>query len=159
MSSLWHRLAISLLLILVVSFLFYQFKHAKSTKKSLNAPSKGTYRARNIPERYSTRQECQRLIETLLSLPDSPCTIQIRSFATTIDHSLARTIIARTVTFDLEKVLPLQLAPNRRDEWAFKIPESKDEEDEEHVTIDTHFVGFTVLSSPGDEDYKFEYIR
>ncbi len=156
MLSLWYRLAISLLLVLVASFVFHVAR-AESPRK-LNAPSKGTYRAHNIPERYSTRQECQTLIETLLSSPGSPCMIKIRTFATSIDHSLARTITTRTVTFDLEKVLPLQLAPNKRDEWDFKIPQSKNEDGEEYVTIDTHFIGFTVLSAPRDEDYEFEYV-
>jgi hypothetical protein len=145
MASLLCRLALALPL-MIKGALFYR--------------PKGTYRVRNIPARYSTREESQKVIEAILSTPDEPCTIKVRSFATNIDHTPARTITTRIVTFDLGDVCPSQLKPNAQNEWHFKAFDNESRQTGEELIIDTHFIGFTVLSSPedNDSDHNFEYL-
>ena len=118
-----------------------------------------TYRARNIPERYTTRERCQEIIEASLEAPDAPCTISIRSFATNIEHHPTRTTITRTLSFNLNTVAPcVRLKPNVYNEWTFDILDDEGQQSGDYLTIDTHFSGFTVLSSPEDDNHEFEYL-
>jgi len=120
------------------------------------APSKGTYRVRNIPARYNTREASRKVIEVILSTSDTPCTIKVRSFA--VHHNSAGSMVTGTATFDLEDVRPLRLKPNALNEWTFKVPDNESQQTDDYLIIDTHFIGFTVLSSPEDNDHKFEYL-
>lgn len=154
MVSLLYRLVGSLLLIFM-SALIYRLTSG-SRQNAAVAPSKGTYRVRNIPARYNTRETSRKVIEAVLSTSDTPCAIKVRSFA--IDHNPAGSMTTGTATFDLEDVLPLRLKPNDRNEWAFKVPDNESQQTDDDLIIDTHFIGFTVLSSPEDNDHKFEYL-
>jgi hypothetical protein len=156
MVSLLYQLALSLSLI-VIGALFYRLTGGKRPNVAV-APSKVTYRIRNIPARYSTREQSRKVIEAILSTPDKPCTIKVRSFATNIDHNPTRTITTRTVTFDLDDIPPPQLKPNAQNEWTFKEFDNESQQTDDYLIIDTHFVGFTVLSSPKDVDHYFEYL-
>ena len=147
MASLLYRLAFSLPLMIC-----FRLRGGKLPNV------RGTYRVRNIPERYSTKEESQKVIEAILSTPDKPYTIKVRSFATNIDHNPTRTITTRTVTFDLGDVCPSQLKPNAESEWHFKAFDNESQQTGEELIIDTHFIGFTVLSSPKDGDHDFEYL-
>ena len=132
-------------------------RRAGSFSRSRHRP---TYRVQNIPEHFKTRNECRTLIEEILSTPNAYCHINIRTFASSWNHRHGPTTESRTVTFDLIDVFPLSLKPNTQnvtqDEWSFKIPDSASQQIEEYLIIDTHFVGFTVLSSPEDGDHEFE---
>ncbi|TAQ87678.1 hypothetical protein B7494_g3974 [Chlorociboria aeruginascens] len=119
---------------------------------------KTTYRVRNIPDRFTTRDECRFLIESILSNSDTRCNITIRTFASSFDHRQGRTTITRMVTFDLEDIIPVQLKPNAKNEWTFKNFDFLSQQTGEYLTIDTHFVGFTVLSSPEDENHEFDLV-
>jgi len=121
-------------------------------------PSGVTYRARNIPERYTTREGCQKIIEASLSTPDAPCTIRVRSFATNIECNPTRTTTTRTLTFNLNAGHSVRLKPNAYNEWTFEIFDDERQQSEDYLTIDTHFNGFTVLSSPEGDDHEFEYL-
>jgi hypothetical protein len=152
MASLLYRFAFSLSLV-VIGALFYRLTAGRRPNVAV-APSRSTYRVRNIPARYSTQEESQKVIEAILSAPD----IKVRSFATNIDHNPTRTIITRTVTFDLSDVCPSRLKPNAENEWHFKAFDNESRQTGEELIIDTHFIGFTVLSSPQDGDHDFEYL-
>jgi hypothetical protein len=154
MVSLLYRLVGSLSLILM-SALIYRLTSG-TRQNAAGAPSKGTYRVRNIPARYNTREASRKFIEAILSTSDTPCTIKVRSFA--IDHNPAGSMTTGTATFDLEVVRPLRLKPNALSEWSFKVSDNESRQTDGYLIIDTHFIGFTVLSSPEDNDHKFEYL-
>jgi hypothetical protein len=155
MISLLYRVAVSLSL--VVGALFYLFTHGKILESAV-PPIKGTYRVRHIPARYRSREDSRKLIEAILSSPGQPCTIKVRSFATNIDHNPTRTITTRTLTFDLDHGSPLKLKPNPQNEWTFRAFDSESQQSDDYLIVDTHFVGFTVLSCPEDDDHHFEYL-
>jgi hypothetical protein len=156
MISLLYRVAVSLSLV-VVGALFYLFSHGKKLESTVS-PIKGTYRVRHIPARYRTGEDSRRLIEAILSGPGQPCTIKARSFASNIDHNPTRKITTRTLTFDLDDGSPFTLQPNPENEWTFRAFDSESQENDDYLIVDTHFVGFTVLSCPEDDDHRFEYL-
>lgn len=113
------------------------------------------YRIRNIPARYDSAEECRRFIEGVLSDSGNPCTINLRSFAINIPQNTAHS--TRTVTFSLKHFVPGCLAPNSHDEWIFKAFGDESRRTRESLTIDTHFIGLTILYCPKAGNHHIEY--
>lgn len=118
------------------------------------------YRARGLPREFNCQQTGD-LISTLFKLESNTSVPRIRSLATAPG---GRTTVA-TLSF---RTIPAELSGGDEDEWSFDITsflQDLQAEDEgsgrmhrsRTLTIDDHFRGFTVLSSPSD--HKVEYVN
>jgi hypothetical protein len=110
------------------------------------------YRVRLIPERY-TQDDVKEMIEGLLSAPETPCTVTLRSFVPHVDRSYRRTT---TATFSLTGHTLPQGLRGSGDEWIFETFDNVGQQAGERLIVDSHFHGFTVLHCPDDADHDFE---
>ena len=101
-----------------------------------------TYRVRGIPP-ILDRDETKRLLETCLEVEG----IAIESLA--FAPSGRRNQIA-TISF-LRTSTPTLLSGNDQDEWTIPTPIAL-------LIIDKHFVSFTPLNSPREDDHKIELV-
>lgn len=120
------------------------------------------YRVRGLPGELSS-QQISDLVSTLFK-QDSDCsTPQIRSLAQAPD---GRTMVA-TLSF---RTIPTELSGGDEHEWPFDVPDfprnlQAENEDigrtrqNRILTIDDHFRGLTILSSPPPSDHKVEYVN
>ena len=119
------------------------------------------YRVRGLPGDFS-RQETSDLISILFNLESNVSPLQIKSLAKTLDGRL----MVATLSF---RTSPQELSGSRSHEWSFDITDHLNrilagDEDRKGMatsrtlTIDDHFRGFTVLSSPPPTDHRVEYV-
>jgi hypothetical protein len=124
------------------------------------APQDHVYRVRGLPWEISS-QQISDLVSTLFKLESDTSAPRIRSLAKAPD---GRTMVA-TLSF---RTIPAELSGD--DEWPFDITNflrnlQAENEDigctrqSRTLTIDDHFRGLTILSSPPPSDHKVEYIN
>jgi hypothetical protein len=119
------------------------------------------YRVRGLPGEFS-HEETISLISFLFNLESEISLPRIRSLAKTFD---GRMMVA-TLSFPTS---PKELVGSDSDQWSFDITDylhriQVGDEDRKYMgksrtlTIDDHFRGFTVLSSPPPTDHRVEYV-
>jgi hypothetical protein len=118
------------------------------------------YRVRGLPGDFS-HQETITLISSLFNLESNISLPRIRSLAKALDGRMVATLSFRTS--------PKELSGSDSNEWSFDITDylyriQAGDEDRKGMnksrtlTIDHHFCGFTVLSSPPPTDHRVEYV-
>jgi hypothetical protein len=119
------------------------------------------YRVRGLPGDFN-HQATTTLISILFNLESNISLPRIRSLARTLD---GRMMVA-TLSF---RISPRELSSSDSNEWSFDITDclSRIQAGDEYMkgmdksrtlTIDDHFCGFTVLSSPPPTDHRVEYV-
>ncbi|KAK0645794.1 hypothetical protein B0T16DRAFT_492873 [Cercophora newfieldiana] len=116
--------------------------------------SRRVFRVRQLPGRVSDRPAAAALLSNALSLPTDHITIF--SLATTSDR--LEDPPSKVATLQLKSVPKCLEGANARkgSEWSIPVPGSG--EPSEVFILDTHFKGFTVLSSPISEEHRFDCI-
>lgn len=120
------------------------------------------YRVRGLPWEISIQQVGD-LVSTLFKLESDTSAPQIRSLARAPN---GRTMMA-TLSF---RTIPAELSGGNKTEWPFDITNFQHKLQAEHedigctprsftLTIDDHFRGLTILSSPSPSDHKVEYVK
>jgi hypothetical protein len=120
------------------------------------------YRVRGLPWEISS-QQIGDLVSILFKLESDTSAPRIRSLAKAPD---GRTMVA-TLSF---RTIPAELSGGNENEWSFDItnfPRNLEAEYEDigrprrsrTLTIDDHFRGLTILSSPPSSDHKVEYVN
>jgi hypothetical protein len=120
------------------------------------------YRVRGLPREIS-RQQIGDLVSTLFKLESDTSAPRIRSLAKAPDGlTMVATLSFRTV--------PAELSRRDENEWSFDITNflrnlQAENEDigrtrrSRTLTIDDHFCGLTILSSPPPSDHRVEYVN
>lgn len=121
------------------------------------------YRVQGLPLDIDIKQTSD-LISALLRQEGDDFVPRIRSFAKAIDGSA----MVATVGF---QTVPMKLSGVGKNEWSYDISNFRhtlqvEDEDNRHIpprrrmlTIDDHFHGLTVLSSPLPSDHEVEYVN
>jgi hypothetical protein len=119
------------------------------------------YRVRGLPRDFS-HQETITLISNLFNLESSISLPRIRSLAKTYDGRMMVAILSFRTS-------PKELVGSDSNQWCFDITDylygiqaghedRKGMDKSPTLTIDDHFCGFTVLSSPPPTDHRVEYV-
>ena len=128
-----------------------------ATEQNSSRPveDKTTYRVTRIPGVFDEDQLLQAITE-VLGLED-PTGTNIHSLAFDIPDGVAQLWKAATVTF---RVRPTRLSPSSKNEWDFKLASKDgDQNKEQRIYFDTHFLGFTPLSPvAGENGHSIEYV-
>jgi hypothetical protein len=120
------------------------------------------YRVRGLPLGISSQQVGD-LVSTLFEPESDTSAPQIRSLAKALD---GRTMVA-TLSF---RTISAELSGGGENEWRFDVTDflhnlQVENEDigrtrrSRTLTIDDHFRGLTILSSPPPSDHKVEYVK
>lgn len=143
------------------------FPEEVTDKLTITSQPEHIYRVQGLPLDIDIKQATN-LISAFFGEESDISMPQIRSFAQAHD-SRAR---VATVCF---QIIPVKLSEISKDEWSFDIENvlrtiqigDENNEDGDNVrirrkrmlTIDDHFRGFTVLSSPLPSDHEVEYVN